>query len=350
MRKLSLLLILITLISCDSDNETPNTVDFDKSSMLEAYADEYIIPYYSDLNESIQLLKSSWGIYKSDRNASNYDELMNSLKAVYNSWQYVGMLNFGPAANNHFFEFEFNIYPCDTNQIFSNIESGNWNLDAGANLSAKGLPALDFLFSKTDPEMSESFIQYIDDLIIRMENISESNLNDWQSSYRSTFISNSSNDRSSSFSLLINTLNKYYERDLRDGKLGIPLGVRSLGEAQPERIEAKYSGFSDELLSTSITAYELLYTNGDKLGIDDYIIAIGDNYMNGELDQKIKSQFASIRNEMNSLNNSIDILVIENSQEMNSLYTEIQKMIPLMKVDIPSATGVLITYQDNDGD
>ena len=44
-----------------------------------------------------------------------------------------------------------------------------------------------------------------------------------------------------------------------------------------------------------------------------------------------------------------DAIQSKNS-ELNETYSEIQKLIVYWKVDMPSRLGVLITYQDNDGD
>jgi uncharacterized protein YjfI (DUF2170 family) len=42
--------------------------------------------------------------------------------------------------------------------------------------------------------------------------------------------------------------------------------------------------------------------------------------------------------------------VQQNPAESKEIYLEYQKLIPLIKVDLTSALGIIITYQDNDGD
>ena len=42
--------------------------------------------------------------------------------------------------------------------------------------------------------------------------------------------------------------------------------------------------------------------------------------------------------------------IINNQTQVEAAYAELQKLIVLFKVDMPSRLGVLITYQDNDGD
>ena len=46
----------------------------------------------------------------------------------------------------------------------------------------------------------------------------------------------------------------------------------------------------------------------------------------------------------------LSIAVDQYKTEVDAAYLEIQKNVIMLKTDMPSAMGVLITYQDNDGD
>ena len=39
-----------------------------------------------------------------------------------------------------------------------------------------------------------------------------------------------------------------------------------------------------------------------------------------------------------------------NKTQVDNAYEKLQQLVPLLKVDLTSALGVLITYADNDGD
>ena len=53
---------------------------------------------------------------------------------------------------------------------------------------------------------------------------------------------------------------------------------------------------------------------------------------------------------MNNLPGTLGNDIIYNKPMVQETYQELQKLVPLIKVDMTSALGVLITYQDNDGD
>ena len=49
-------------------------------------------------------------------------------------------------------------------------------------------------------------------------------------------------------------------------------------------------------------------------------------------------------------NNSLSDEIMTNKTALSVSYGELQRLVPYIKVDMTSALGVLITYQDNDGD
>ena len=88
------------------------------------------------------------------------------------------------------------------------------------------------------------------------------------------------------------------------------------------------------------------YLGGSGIGLDDYLKASDA----AELDAQIQAQFNVIEGRLIAINNPLKKAVINQSQEVQALYNELQKLIVLWKVDMPSRLGVLISYQDNDGD
>ena len=64
----------------------------------------------------------------------------------------------------------------------------------------------------------------------------------------------------------------------------------------------------------------------------------------------IDNQFAEIVAALNGLNDPLSNEVVVNNAQGHETYDKLQQLVPLIKVDMTSALGVLITYQDNDGD
>jgi hypothetical protein len=72
---------------------------------------------------------------------------------------------------------------------------------------------------------------------------------------------------------------------------------------------------------------------------------------NGEdLSTLIENQINTIISNLNGLNDPLSNEVLVNSQEVSGVYQSMQMLVPSIKVEMTSALGVLITYQDSDGD
>ncbi len=358
----------ILLVSCDDSGENGTTTDgFDQEALLSNLGENYIIPAYTNLGGDINQLETSVAAFANTSDISNLQAVRGSFEVAYKSWQSCSMLEFGPA-DATILRGSMNIYPTNTTQIESNIESGNYNLDAASNASAKGLPAMDYLLYGTgfdeaevvayftDETFGAARLQYLQNIATDMRVKVDAVLQEWVPSggnYLDTFVSSTGTSVGSSLGLMVNALMLDYERFVRDGKIGIPAGVRSAGVTRPTAVEANYSEMSKELAVECLNAYQKLYlgnalqTDASGQGLDDYLTALGRE----QLSQDIDAQFTTVINDLSALEDRpLSVTISSNNQSVLDVYAEMQKLVVLLKVDMTSALGVLISYQDNDGD
>ena len=64
----------------------------------------------------------------------------------------------------------------------------------------------------------------------------------------------------------------------------------------------------------------------------------------------LNNQFQLIKDNLSQLNDPLSNEILTNKVNVSNAYENMQQLVPLIKVDMTSALGVLITYQDNDGD
>ena len=108
----------------------------------------------------------------------------------------------------------------------------------------------------TDAEASKR-LEYLFAVVEQSQVVANQVYSQWTSGgYNEVFVNANGNAVGSSVSLMMNSFVLDFERFIRDGKVGIPLGVRSLGTPNPEKVEAYYSEKSLELLNESMTAYK----------------------------------------------------------------------------------------------
>lgn len=355
-----LILIVSIAISCKKEKDDP-VVEFDKKELLRNYGNQLIVPAYEDFQQSVFTLETSINDFVSISNSSNLSKVRTSFLQAYKKWQACSFTNFGPAST-YTLKAICNTYPVDTTRINANINSGTYTLGTASNVAAIGFPALDFLLfpdtslvvtlTRFGGSTSANRKQYLKDVVSQIKGAINSTVTSWKSGHVSTFINADGNGQGSSLSEMVNALNLDFEKFIRDGKVGIPLGVRSLGTPLPIKTEGYFSKKSLTLFKESISQLQQ-YFNGkssSNLGLDDYLNHLNDNNNTSRLSVRINNQFNSIMAKANAISEPISVAVTTNQPKVQELYNELQKMVVLLKVDMSSALSILITYQDNDGD
>jgi len=356
----------LILFACGKDKpKTEGTDDFDRKVMLSNFVNNLIVPYYEAYSLKTNALKSATITFNAKPTIDNLTKLKERHKEAFITWQYVAAFEFGPAQEISL-SANTNTFPTDTSNIHKNIESGNYNLAIAANIASKGFPSIDFLIygsSKTENEivsffntgsLSANYQKYLLDIVTEIDNNANSVYSQWSQSYKNEFANNVGNSVGSSLGMLVNQLNYDWEF-LKNFQIGIPLGKKTLGNPLPEKVEAYYGGFSTELAREHQLAIQNLYfgigKDGiDREGFDDYLLFLKTNYNGQLLADAIKAQFEKVKSAMALVPEPLSKAVVNQQSLVNGAYAEIQKQVVLLKTDLSSALGVLITYQDNDGD
>lgn len=359
---------VLVFVSCKKkDNEEPTPdADFDKSGMLTNIGSANIVSSYENLNIKVTSLDSVSMVFTTSPTTNNLLALQNAFKQAYLAWQSVSVFEFGPA-EQVLLRTNSNTFPTDTAQVITNIHSGSYDLSAINNIDAKGFPAIDYLlFSLDAPQLinlyttdtySSNRKSYLNSLINELKVNVNTVYTAWSTAggnYLSTFASSLGSDVGSSLGYIVNQLNYDFE-SLKNYKIGIPLGKKTLGTPLPEKVEGYYAKNSIELAIAQLKAIENTYLGRtaqgvDGVGVDDYLIHIKAQYNGGLLSDAIKAQLTAAITKLELIPDPLAETIINNPAIVDAAYIELQKLVVLFKTDMPSALGVLITYQDNDGD
>jgi uncharacterized protein len=357
-----ILLSFFLFASCKKEKVDPDKPEFKRMEMLENIGNNIIIPHYLDLQKKADALRSSTGKFTADPNTANLTAARAAFLDAYRQWQKCSAFEFGPA-EEVLLRANVNTFPTDTARVKQNIANGNLNLQAASSLTAKGFPAIDYLLfsgdvlerfsSSTDAANAK---KYLNELVKEIYTLVNGTYTKWLptgGNYTKIFTNSLGNDVGSSIGMLVNQLNYDYEI-IKTNKLAIPLGKKSLGNPLPDKFEALYCGKSKEMIMDQLLAIENLYlgigANGeDNQGLSEYLLYLDAKHNNQTLDAAIKNQFKAIKASMDKVKDPL-VDELKNPTNINAAYIDVQKMVVLLKTDMPSALGVLITYQDNDGD
>lgn len=344
------LLGLLVFTQCKKKKE--ENADFDKGPIMVNMADNYIIPGYADLKSEITALETAWNDFLADKTQAKLDLSKQAWIDANISFQHVKAFDFGPAMSANLV-FSFGTFPCDTTQINGNIQTGGYDLNTN-NLDASGFDALDYLFyrsgSLTSFQNSASTCIYVSDIISKMKTEIAAVVSGW-SSYRATFVNGTGNESTSPFALLVNNFCKDFEL-CKTTKLGFPIGNHTLGIQQPNYLEARRSGLGKTLLVENIRGsraifYGLSLSGNNGQGFDDYLDALEDK---ASLSSTIAARFDYMLSTPQTWSGTLENLMTSSPATLENFYDYQQGSVINMKTDMASAFGVLITYQDTDGD
>lgn len=345
-----LLFATLVLSSCDDDIDDP--VNFDKGPIMTNLADNYIIPGYADLSSKVNALQTAWNNFVANQTQGNLDNVKSELTNATISFHKVKIFDVGPAMTNGLMS-ALGTFPADTTQIKSNITAGTYTLTTADNIDAIGFDALDYLFYRSDALnllQGASTKQYVSDLITKMKAEVDFVVNGW-TTYRSTFIAGVGTASTDPFAILVNAWCRDFEL-AKTLQLGIPIGTQTLGIQQPHYLEARRSGIGQQLLQANIETVHAVFKGMsydgsiDGIGYEDYL----NNIEKSTLASTINSRFSYMKSHPDTWSGGLEGMMASDPATLTAFYDYMQGTVVYMKTDMSSAFGVLITYQDNDGD
>lgn len=370
MRKIVAILVVLLAFACSSDDSSTgggSTGDsFDRTAMLTNWADNIIIPAYQDFAGDMTSLKTAATTFTSAPDVTNLNALRIAWYNAYKTWQQVELFNIGKAEEITY-SFYMNVYPVNTAEVDSNITNGGYDLNAIGSQDAVGFAAIDYLIyglSSNDADIvayytganGTSYQTYLNDVVNQMDSLTQQVLNDWTTTYRDVFVSNSGNTVTSSVNKLINDFIFYYEKGLRANKVGIPAGVWS-ATSLPEKVEARFRGnISRELTLDGLAAvqnffngkhYNSSLTGESMKSYLDFLNTIKDGE---DLSALISNQLGAARTKILSLNQNFETQINTDNTQMTQAYDELQMAVVLIKVDMLQAFNIAVDYVDADGD
>lgn len=359
------LLALLTGLACDNNSNGDPSDNFDRQAMLRNYADNLIQPAYTDLKTKTGSFFTATQAFQIAPSADMLNSLRNLWGSAYTSWQYANAYNFGPAGEEGLRKGlieEIGTFPASESKIENAIIAGNWNLE-DFNRDARGFLAIEYLIfgnDQSDDEILAAFagnpnryaylIALAGDIHDRVNEV----LTAWNGAYREEFVQNDGTDAGSSTSMLYNEFVRSYEA-IKNFKLGLPLGKRpGQVQAEPQLVEAWYSGASLAMLEHHLTAIGYIWygraKNGqDGIGFREYLEKVeGGPALIAETETQLTAVIVAIDAVPDSP--ALSEQIAGDKTKVEALYTELQKMTRYFKSDMSSLLGIAITFSSGDGD
>ncbi len=352
LRLFSILILTVFIFSCDKKKNEEES-SFSKVDLQKNIGKNIILPGYKMLIDKVDSLEQSHTSFVALPSQELFEQVQLKWYDAYLQWNRVSMFEFGPALDMGL-KGALGLFPNDTTKVIDNINSASYDLTTVSNTDAVGLHVFDFLLYRKGAfdnyKNDVNYQNYIQALIDKVQSELNYVYNKWNSTYLDEFSNSTSTASTSAFSMFVNEFVKSYE-ETKWTKVGIPSGKQTLGFVQKNYIETRMSKNSLPVLSENLKAIKKCF-NGESLdgvngiGFDDYLIDLD----RSALVNTINNTLDDIINDVNQISNDFETEVDTNPSFIEAIYTKIHNLTVSIKTDMTSAFGVLITYQDNDGD
>jgi hypothetical protein len=350
---------------CGDKNKTGGDSDFDRTAMLQHYADNIIIPSFETFQVNVSTLQTAILAFTSTPSTTTLDAAQLAFDNTYTAWMSCNSFNFGPAGEEGIRKGlieEIGTWPANTTLIENNISTNNTSLN-DFNRSNRGLNALDYLLfnlNEDDNAIVNSFLannnrsEYTIAVVNKIANQTNEVLQAWKSSYRNDFVNSNGTSVGSSISQMYNEFVRSFE-SIKNFKVGLPLGKR-IGQTstEPETVETRFSGQSRKYIEIHIEAIDRQWHGRTSAGADgpgwkEYLQSVTGG---SDLVARTETQMNNIRNALASLSESpsMEEQININFPAWENLHTQLQIQLPNYKSEMSSLLGIAITFSSGDGD
>jgi len=335
-----------------------------RRELLESWSLELIIPAYADLEARSQALASSLDALCSAPAQPALDAARTAWSAAREPLKRAEVFNFGPYSRPEFrIGPQLDSWPARPDTV-EELLAGTGPVDAAtvATLGVwhKGLPVIEYLLypqnadasaQLADPRRCEYLESVGTELVARAGELrlawapeGSDFAGQLSGAGRTSAAFRSLRD---AFSEVVNRMGFTVENVRRD-KLGAPLGTGAGGTPQPDAAESRFSGRSIRDILDNLVGLELLYfgdPSRNLAGLQRYASERGQNF-----DAQMTAALSASRAALLEIDMPLTAAVASEPDRVQAASDRLGELQSLLQVDMISALGLTLSFNDNDGD
>ncbi|MBL0910989.1 MAG: imelysin family protein [Bacteroidia bacterium] len=346
--------------SCKKDCKSADC--FDRKTMLTDIGNKVIVPSFVEFATASTQLETEAQAFCAAPDIAGLEIVQQRWKETAYAIKKIELFQEGPVKNALLYPM-IDFWPVRTNDVNNYLANSTTITKQDLNSkgsTVKGSPVIEYLiFDKTggnsavldrfttaaDASKRKDYLLALTDLL---QDHAQQLSAEWSGTYLSTFTQNDGTGISSSSNSLVNELFAL-EDYIKGMKVGAPAGKKD-GNLYPMNVEAYYSSESMAFIRVNLDILEACFKGGDGQGFDDYL-----DFTEAELDgvalsKVISDQFGVCRSKCDAVTMPLSDAVSQQPAQVNELYTELQRLLVYLKVDMVNNLGITITLNDNDGD
>lgn len=380
MKRYLFLLLFVFIAGCGEDPPVDGVSDGERKAALEAIADNVIIPGFNELATSAAALESTVNALVASPNETSLEAAQAAWITMARQWKRIEYAQQGMLDQEREDSLIFKIDLGAADHTMRNATIDETALSTALLTSDE----IDRIFVIQLPAKLQD-IYVIEDLLFRTDDATaltrlttdqfagkrrellqalteslrqrcEAVRNNWWPSgenFRQQFINQFGTDLGSSLGMLMNDI-VYLAEQMKNQKIGRPVGYLSAQIPQPDSVEARWSVQSLPFFIENLNGIEQAFTSdaGGRMGmgIDSLLNFMDAKVGDKNLSEAVITQINTMRALAQSLGSDLPNAVRTNRTKVDELFTECLVLLKLLKVDVVSQLGVMITTLEGDGD
>jgi predicted lipoprotein len=381
MKKYIFLLTMLFLVGCDDDGpQLPELNDGDREAMLRSLGENVIVPGFERSAQHASSLETAVNAFVANPSAQTLDAAQAAWTQFGKSWKHVEMYQQGLLDQERP---DSLIYKIDLGAANPRVRTSAVDLAAlnAAIASAQpitlafveampaklqGIPVIEqLLFGGSDEEVialyttasdAQNRKAYLTNATLSLRTRFDNVYNNWKPSggnFLEVFANQYGTDLGSSLGMLVEDMVALSE-SMKNEKIGRPLGMSNSQNPQPDSVEARLSVQSMAFFLENVVGMESAFTadayGRTGTGIDALLDHLEAKVGDVELSTAVKSQLQTIREKAALITLPLPQAVVSERTQVRTLYDECLVLVKLLKVDVVTQLGVMITTVENDGD
>lgn len=355
---------LFMVVSCKKTEKPSDQALFDtydRKALLNDLGNQIIQEYESTLLTATQLENAVNQFYQ-NVNISNLQNVKNQFHNLLMQWKKSEIFNFGPSEENYLAQnIDYGIF--NSNLFYQNLV--NSVLDstyfAQAGVTVKGFGCIEHMLYQYDENQTISLFSsdslanqrklYLMGCIKEIQYQLQKVIQLWKpggGNYLQTFKDKDGRDVSSSLTVYCNSL-VYFTEYVRRNKIGQPSGIENQGNIDLSLLEKRLSQKSIQCIQANVEGLENAFLGTYGQGLEELLNHLKIEFNGVPLSNLIKNKFSEVKTHIAAIQN-LENSIQNDFAKVQELHTAIKQLLVLLKVDMMSNLGLLITYTDNDGD
>ena len=329
--------------------------------LLASTADTLVDMYQDFANESAKLEQSVVQFCKF-KNRQTLEHVRTQWVVTAMSWDRLEVYLSGPAIKNER-DYHINFWPANSRQIDALVMDVNQELNSKllseGSVGRKGISGIEYLlFPENDSATLATFTavtkygvrrcQYLHTLAIEVRQHGREILADWLEppddyarGYRGATNELTSNLVASELVVELVTNMVRQTEQLRDIKLGKPLGKQTNGVIKPFRLQSWRSGKSLQRMQASLAGVDALF---EPMG--NYLRQQGKH----ALSELISAQLIMVAEQLRSIASPFVNALRQDRDKLETLYKQLTNLNALLRHELTEAMGISLGFNSADGD